>query len=153
MASTIPLTPPRMRRKIPCLMMSTSEASKRYREGHRRLGLCIMCSRKPKTGMSQCRVCLSRMRERRMEQLPLFCGECKKLIKSEERNGRRFHKLCAQKRMARKYPLSHKSAVIAYQKRHRTMGLCYSCPRKAFKSGLCRKHYKMAKERNYKATG
>jgi len=85
----------------------------------------------------------------RMERRPLFCGECKKLIKPEDRNGRIFHKLCAEKRQSRWYPQIHRSAAIAYQERHRMKGLCTSCPRKAFKGGLCRKHYGKVLERYY----
>ena len=81
-----------------------------------------------------------------MERQPLFCGECKKLIQLEDRNHRRFHKLCAEKRRATWYPPIHRSAALAYQERHRKLGLCYRCPRKAFKSGLCRKHYRMKRE-------
>ena len=88
----------------------------------------------------------------RMERHPLFCGECKKLIKPEDRNGRKFHKLCAEKRQSRRYPQIHRSAVIAYQQRHRIKGLCTSCPRKAFKGGLCRKHYGKVLERYYERT-
>jgi len=88
-----------------------------------------------------------------MARHPLFCTECGKEIKREEKIRRRFHKLCAQKRRARTYPLVHplvhRAAVIAYQERHRMEGLCTSCPRKVFKGGLCRKHYGMAQERNY----
>ncbi len=42
-----------------------------------------------------------------MKRHPLYCGECKKLVKPEERYGRagiKFHRLCAQKR-AKRYPL------------------------------------------------
>jgi len=89
-----------------------------------------------------------------MARQPLFCPECKKLIRPEERNRKRFHKLCAQKRRARTYPLVHTSAVIAYKKRHKELGLCTSCRRKVFKGGLCKKHYRMAQERYYeRATG
>ena len=123
---------------------------KRYRERHRRLGLCTSCSRKAKTGSLQCRVCLARARQQWRASHPLFCAECRKLIKPEERrHGNRFHKLCAQKRKARTYPRVHTSAVIAYQERHRELGLCTSCPRKVFKGSLCRKHYRMAQERYY----
>ncbi len=85
----------------------------------------------------------------RMERRPLFCGECKKLIQPEDRNGRIFHKLCAEKRQSRRYPQIHRSAALAYQERHRKMGLCTSCPRRVFKGSLCRKHYRMAQERYY----
>jgi len=120
---------------------------KLYKE-NKRLGLCVKCSRKAKTGMLHCQVCLARKREQRMERQPLFCGECKKLIKPKERHaGKRFHKLCAQRRKARTYPRQHRLAVLAYQRRHRKMGLCSSCPRKVFKSWLCRKHYRMERER------
>ncbi len=109
--------------------------AKGYQERHRKLGLCVQCSRKPATGFVSCRVCLEREREQRMERHPLFCGECKELIKPEDRNGRIFHKLCAEKREARWYPQIHRSAAIAYQERHRKMGLCIQCPRKAFRVG------------------
>ncbi len=124
------------------------KATKRYRERHRRLGLCVSCSRRAKTGMLQCRVCLARAREQIMARHPKFCPECRKLIKPEERQGgKRFHKLCAQRRMARMYPQWHRLAVLAYQRRQRKMGLCSSCPRKAFKNRRCRKHYRMERER------
>ncbi len=129
--------------------MTQLEINQEYRKRHKRLGLCVSCSRKPKAGLLYCQVCLARMRERKMLRRPLFCGECRKLIKSEDRNGRKFHKLCAEKRHSRWYPQIHRSASLAYQQRHRKMGLCPSCPRKGFKSGLCRKHYKMAQERYY----
>ncbi len=84
-----------------------------------------------------------------MKRYPLYCGECKKLVKPEERNRKRFHTLCAEMRRARREPPMHRRAVLAYQERHRMMGLCTNCPRKGFKSGLCRKHYRMAQERYY----
>ncbi len=125
------------------------KATKRYQERHRRLGLCVSCSRKAKTGMLQCRVCLARARELKMARHPKFCPECRKLIRPEERHrGKRFHKLCGQKRRAR-YPQQNRLAVLAYQRRHRKMGLCSSCPRKVFKGSLCRKHHRMAQERYY----
>jgi len=123
--------------------------AKGYLERHRKLGLCVSCSRKPKAGLLYCQFCLARMRERKMLRHPLFCLECKKLIRPEERNGRIFHKLCAEKRQSRWYPQIHRSAALAYQRRHRKMGLCTSCPRKAFKGGVCRKHYRMAQDRYY----
>jgi len=123
--------------------------AKRYQERHRKLGLCVSCSRKPKAGLLYCQVCLARMRERRMLQRPLFCLECRKLIRPEKRNGRRIHKKYVQKRIARMHRLTHPRAAIAYQERHRKMGLCTSCPRKVFKSQLCGKHYRMAQERYY----
>ncbi len=126
------------------------DINKKYRERHKRLGLCPSCSRKAKAGMVQCRVCLAKAREQWRASHPLFCAECRKLIKPEERRrGKRFHKLCGQKRRARTYPLVHTSAVIAYKKRHKELDLCTSCPRKGFKGGLCRKHYRMAQERYY----
>ncbi len=76
-------------------------------------------------------------------------GAGKKLIQPEDRNGRKFHKLCAEKRQSRWYPQIHKSAAIAYQERHRIKGLCIKCPIKAFKGGLCRKHYGKVLERYY----
>ncbi len=123
--------------------------AKGYQERHRKLGLCLQCSRKPAPGFVSCRVCLEREREMRMERRPLFCGECKKLIKPEDRNGRKFHKLCAEKRQSRRYPQIHRSASLAYQERHRKLGLCIKCPIKAFKGGLCRKHYGKVLERYY----
>jgi len=123
--------------------------AKGYQERHRKLGLCVSCSRKAKAGMVNCGVCLAKAREQWRASHPLFCAECRKLIKSEERwHGNRFHKLCGQKRRAR-YPQQHRSAAIAYQQRHRMKGLCTNCPRKVFKGGLCRKHYGKVLERYY----
>ncbi len=122
---------------------------KRYKE-RKQLGLCLTCSRKATKGLLQCRVCRAESRAVRMARHPLFCPECRKLIKPEERHGGKiFHKLCAQKRRARKDLLSHRSAVIAYQRRHRALGLCQRCPEKIFRWGLCRKHYTMEQERYY----
>ncbi len=122
---------------------------KRYKE-RKQLGLCLTCSRKATKGLLQCRVCRAESRAVRMARHPLFCPECRKLIKPEERHGGKiFHKLCAQKRRARTYPLVHRSAALAYQQRHRKLGLCIKCPIKVFKSQLCRKHYKLAQERYY----
>ncbi len=116
---------------------------------HKRLGICASCSRKAKTGFIYCRVCLERKQKLHMARHPLFCLECRKLIRPEERTGRSIHKKCVQKRIARMHPLVHRWAVLAYQKRHRKLGLCIKCPRKRFKGGLCRKHYRMAQERYY----
>ncbi len=126
-----------------------SEASKRYYEQRKRLGLCVQCSRKAATGLVSCRVCLERTRKWRMARHPLYCLECRKLIRPEERTGRIYHKKCVQKRIARMHPLVHRRAVLDYQKRHRKLGLCYRCPRKVFKGGLCRKHHRMERERYY----
>ncbi len=126
-----------------------SEARRSYYERRKRLGLCVQCSRKAATGFVSCRICLERGRKQHMERNPLFCGECKKLIQPEDRNRNRFHKLCAEKRLSRRYPQQHRSAVIAYQERHRRRRLCCSCPRKAFKGSLCRRHYGMVLERYY----
>ncbi len=127
-------------------MKPIPNAYKRYRARHMRhikAGLCVQCSRKPERGLLRCRVCRERERKLRMERHPLFCPECWKLIKPEERYiGNRFHKLCAQKRRTRRAHLTHRSAVLAYQERHRKLGLCRNCPRKAFKGRLCRKHYR-----------
>ncbi len=152
MALTIPLTPPRMRRKIPTNQgrnRPMSEASKRYQERYKRLGICVRCNRNATTGLVSCRVCVKRTQKWRMERHPLYCLECRKLIRPEERTGRSYHRRCAQKRIARMYPLVHRRAVLAYQERHRRLGLCYDCPRKAFKGGLCQKHYGMVLKRNY----
>jgi len=130
--------------------MTQLEINKKYRERHKRLGLCPSCSRKAKAGMVHCRVCLAKAREQWMASHPLFCAECRKLVKSEERwHGNRFHKLCGQKRRARKYLLTHRLASLAYQRRHRELGLCRSCSEKAFKWGVCRKHYIIGLERHY----
>ncbi len=126
---------------------------KRYRARRIKAGLCVQCSRKPETGLLRCRVCRERVRKWRMARNPLFCLECRKLFRPEERHrGKRFHKLCGQKRRAR-YPQRHRLSVLAYQRRHRKMGLCSSCPRKVFKSWLCRKHYRMERERKHRAAG
>ncbi len=129
--------------------MTQLEINKKYRERHKRLGLCVLCSRKPKSGSVHCEICLRRKRQRWRLQHSVYCPECSKPLKSDERTGGRFHKLCAQKRRAIKYPPQHRLANLAYQQRHRMKGLCTSCPKKVFKSGLCRKHYKMAQERYY----
>ncbi len=125
-------------------------AYQRYKVRHIKAGLCIQCSRKPKPGLLRCRICLERERKRHMARHPLFCLECRKLIRPEERTGRSIHKKCVQKRRARMHRLTTRRAVLAYQKRHRKLGLCYRCPRKAFKGGLCRKHYGKVLERYYK---
>ena len=117
------------------------------------LGLCVKCGRKAKAGKSQCGVCLRKNREQQMVLHPLFCGECERPIKFAERSGRRLHKLCAQKRKARMSPRTHRLAALAYQRRHKEMGLCLICPQKAFRAGYCRKHYRTAQERYYRARG
>ncbi len=147
MALTTLLTPKNRGRRIPHQMKPIPSAYQRYKTRHIRLGLCIRCSRKPKPGLLCCRVCLGKARKRRMERHPLFCNECRKLIRPEERTGRSYHRRCAQKRIARMHPLVHRRAVLAYRERHRKLGLCYSCPRKVFKNRLCRKHYRMKLER------
>jgi len=151
-ASTIPLTPKNRGRRIPKLGRNTpiSEAKKRFYERHSRLGLCVQCSRKAATGLVSCRVCMEKARKWRMARHPLYCLECRKLISPEERTGRSIHKKCVQKRIARMHPLVHRRAVLAYQERHRRLGLCYDCPRKTFKGGLCRRHYGRWLERYYK---
>ena len=113
----------------------------------KRLGVCVKCGRKAQAGRTNCSVCLRKNRERKKVLHPLFCGECKLPIKSEERSGRRLHKLCAQKRQARRSPSQHRSAALAYQRRHKEMGLCLTCSQKVFRAGYCRKHYRMAQER------
>jgi len=125
-----------------------AENARSYYLERKRLGVCVRCGRKAQTGRTMCGVCLRKNRERKMVQRPLFCGECKRPIKSEERSaGRRFHKLCAQKRQALRSPSQHRSAVLAYQRRHKEMGLCLTCPQRVFRAGYCRKHYRMAQER------
>ncbi len=153
MASTIPfipLTPKNRRRRIPHQMKPIPSAYQRYKARHIKLGLCVQCSRKPQPGLLLCRVCLERVRKWRMARNPLFCGECKKLIKPEDRNRNRLHRLCAEKRRARREPPIHRRAVLSYQERHHKLGLCHNCPRKAFKGGLCRRHYGMVLKRYYK---
>ncbi len=130
-------------------MKPLPSAYQRYKARHIKPGLCVRCSRKPEPGILWCRVCLERSRKRRMERHPLLCLECRKLIRPEERTGRRIHKKCVQKRIARMHPPMHRKAALAYRRRHRMKGLCLQCPRKLFKGSLCRKHYRMAQERYY----
>jgi len=129
--------------------MTQLEINQEYRKRHKRLGLCPSCSRKAKAGMVHCEVCLRRRRERWKAQHSVYCPECSKPLKPGERIGGRFHKLCAQKRRARMYPPKHRSAVIAYQERHRILVLCRQCSREVFNGQLCRKHYKMGQDREY----
>ncbi len=136
-------------RSVGITMKPLSNGYRRFRERHIRLGLCVRCSRKPEPGILWCRVCLERSRKWRMEHHPLYCLECRKLIRPEERTGRRIHKKCVQKRIARMHPPTHRKAALAYRRRHRKQGLCIQCPRKVFKGSLCRKHYRMAQERYY----
>ena len=121
---------------------------KRYKE-HKRLGICVSCSRKAKTGFLYCLVCQARIKKWSMARHPLYCLECRKLIRPEERTGRSYHRRCTHKRKTRMYPPTHRRAALAYQERHRIKGLCTNCPRKVFKGGLCKKHYRMAQERYY----
>ena len=121
---------------------------KRYKE-HKRLGICVSCSRKAKTGFIYCLVCQARMKKWWMARHPLYCLECRKLIRPEERTGRSYHRRCTQKRIARMRPATQRRAALAYQERHRKLGLCIKCPRKVFKGGICRKHYRMVLERYY----
>jgi len=132
--------------------MTQLEINQEYRKRHKQLGLCVSCRRKARERSVHCEVCLRRKRQRWRLQHPVYCPECSEPLKPGERIGGRFHKLCAQKRRARKYPLSHKSAVIAYQRRHRELGLCLQGSREVFKSQLCRKHYRMVQERYYERT-
>ncbi len=136
-------------RSVGITMKSLPNAYERYKARHIKAGLCVQCSRRATKGLLRCRVCRERARKRRMERNPLFCFECRKLIRPEERTGRSIHKKCVRKRRARMHRLTHRRAVLAYQQRHRRLGLCTSCPRKVFKSGLCRKHYRMDQERYY----
>ena len=129
-----------------------AEYQRSYYHERKRLGLCIKCGRKVEAGRTKCGVCLGKDREQKKALHPLFCGECKSPIKSEERSpGRRFHRLCAQKRQARRYPHQHRSAALAYRRKHIEMGLCTSCPKKTFRAGYCQKHYRLAKERYHRA--
>jgi hypothetical protein len=149
-ASTIPLNPKNRRRRIPHQMKPIPTAYQRYKARHIKTELCVQCSRKPKPGFLRCRVCLERARKRHMERHPLFCLECRKLIRPEERTDRSIHKKCVLKRIARMHRLTHRRAVLTYQERHRRLGLCYDYPRKAFKGELCRRHYGRVLERYYK---
>ena len=130
-------------------MKPIPNAYKWYRARHIKARLCVKCSRKPKPGLLHCRVCLERTRKRQMARYPLFCLECRKLIRPEERTGRSIHKKSVQKRIAEMRRLTHRRAVLAYQERHRRLGLCHNCPRKAFNGELCQRHYGMVLKRNY----
>ena len=86
---------------------------------------------------------------RRNVPKPRYCQECNKLIRPKERiERRRFHKTCAEKRAARKYPEQHRKAVLNYQLRHIELGLCPKCPREVFMWGLCQKHYEYSRSLN-----
>ncbi len=128
--------------------LAAEYARSKYLE-HKQLGLCVQsCGRMAEAGRSRCDVCLKKARAREKVLQPLICGECKQPIEPKERDvPRTFHKLCAQKRRAQRYPHQHRSAALAYQRRHIEMGLCTSCSKKAFKANLCRKHYRTAQER------
>ncbi len=129
-----------------------AEYQRSYYQERKRLGVCVQaCGRKTEAGKTRCSVCLRKARAQWKVLHPVFCGECKRPIKSEERSGRRLHKLCAQRRQAQRSPRTHRLAALAYQRRHKEMGLCTSCPKKAFKANLCRKHYRMAQERSHRA--
>ncbi len=131
-----------------------AEYHRSYYLERKRLGVCVRCGRKVEAGKTKCGVCIRKEGDRSKALHPVICGECKRPIKSEERSaGRRFHRLCAQKRQARRYPSQHRSAALAYQRRHKKLGLCLSCPQRAFRAGYCRKHYRMAQERDHRATG
>ncbi len=127
--------------------MTKYEYNKRYRERRKLRGLCIGCGRKINIGKWLCNVCTRKRRLRKMDLHPLYCGECNQLIRPEERKGSRFHKKCAENRLAKIYPQQHRSAVLAYQRRHIEKGLCKFCPRKVFKGGLCPNHYGMRRMR------
>ncbi len=125
-----------------------AEYQRSYYLERKRLGLCVQsCGRKAEPGRTRCDVCLRKNREQKMVQHPLFCDECERPIKFAERSGRRLHKLCAEKRQARSYPSQHRAAALAYQRRHKKLGLCQNCSQKAFRAGYCRKHYRTAQER------
>ncbi len=128
--------------------LAAKYARRKYLE-HKQLRLCVQsCGRKTEPGKARCSVCRRKARARKKVLPPLICVECKRPIKSKERSaGIRLHKLCAQKRQARRYPHQHRSAALAYRRRHIEMGLCTSCPKKAFRAGYCRKHYRTAQER------
>jgi len=128
--------------------MSKVENQIRYMERLRLSGLCVRCGRKRNAGRWLCDACVQKRNERRRLSTPVYCRNCKKPIKSEERiSGRIFHKKCAEKRQAKRYPEQHRAAALAYQRRHREKGLCAGCPKKAFKGGICKKHYGMEMKR------
>ncbi len=127
--------------------MTKYEYNKRYRERLKLRGLCIDCGRKRNSGKWRCDSCMRKRNLMRMKLYPLYCGECNQLIRPVERTGRIFHKKCAENRLAKIYPQQHRSAALAYQRRHREKGLCKCCPRKVFKGGLCRRHYEMGRMR------
>ncbi len=129
-----------------------AEYARSYYHERKQLRLCVQsCGRMAEAGRTRCDVCLRKARIRWKALHPVFCGECKLPIKSEERSGRRLHKLCAQKRQALRFPSQHRSAALAYQRRHKEMGICLTCPQKVFRAGYCRKHYRMAQERYHRA--
>jgi len=131
-----------------------AEYARSYYLERKRLGVCVRCGRKAQAGRTKCGVCIRKEGDRWKALHPVICGECKRPIKSKERSaGRRLHKLCAQKRQARTNPLQHRSAALAYQRRHKEMGLCLSCPQKAFRAGYCRKHYRTIQAKYFRATG
>ncbi len=125
-----------------------AEYHRSYYHERKRLGLCVQsCGRKAEAGKTRCSVCLRKASAQWKALHPVFCVECKLPIKSEERSGRRLHKLCAQKRQALRSPSQHRSAALAYQRRHKEMGLCLICPQRVFRAGYCGKHYRTAQER------
>ncbi len=125
-----------------------AEYQRSYYQERKRLGLCVKFGRKTEAGRARCDVCLRKARAREKVLHPLICGECERPIKSKERSaGIRLHKLCVQTRQARRYPPQHRLAALAYRRRHLEMGLCTSCPKKAFKANLCRKHYRTEQKR------
>ncbi len=124
--------------------MTRCEYSKRYKERNKLRGLCVDCGRKRNSGKWRCDVCKRKWSLRRMELYPLYCRDCKKPINSEERTrGRSTHKKCTEK----KNPQQHRLAALAYQRRHKEKVLCTRCPKKAFKGGRCKKHYRMERKR------
>ena len=131
-----------------------AEYRRSYYQKRKRLGVCVSCGRKAEAGRTMCGVCLRKARAREKVLHPVFCVECKRPIKSKERSaGIRLHKLCAEKRQARSDPSQHRAAALAYQRRHKKLGLCRICPQKAFRAGYCRKHHRMVEEKYYRVAG
>jgi len=129
-----------------------AEYQRSYYQQRKRLRVCVRCGRNAEAGRTMCGVCMRKYRELKMVQHPLFCEECERPIKFAERTaGRRLHKLCAQRRQARMSPRTHRLAAIAYQRRHKELGLCLLCSHKVFKANLCRQHYRTAQERYHRA--
>ena len=144
---------PRRRGKM---KKSLAEAIRRYRQRHKKLRLCVMCSNKAIADKNLCQACWKSAHLRYMSR-PLLCIKCKKPIPPEERaRGRRYHKLCRLERKGEiqrkywrtgRYKETHRLAALAYQRRHKALGLCRTCSNKSYRWDLCRKHFRRAYDR------